>query len=483
MDTSTTSPATSGRVSPPETTSGWIFVLVVLLLLAEQSGLATALFASALQQLGAHFETAHIVWILSLTTLVGAVVTPLAGRLADVYGKKRVLVWLSIVACIGSAISVMATTWEMMLVGRALSGTTLAFLPMAYSLIRDIFPDRMRSLAISICTNGLGIITVIGPLFAGLMIDNFGVMSVFWPVLILSALGAVLTALFVPETAVRAHGKVDWLGALLLGAGLGAILAYADLGTGWGWLSAKALVLILGGLALLVLFVIRQVRTDEPLVRLDVLANPVILKVILAGATAMMVIAGIAAIFPLMLMTPPEVGVGYGLGISATQVAFHTMLGGTMLVLSGVFVGMTANRISFGTHIVFGGLLLALAAICLAFNHSSSLGYIVAYGLMGTGGGLIMAAGPNLIMAVVPADERGVSAGLFGTATAVCNSIGTQFVFAMMTSFFLVSFEGGLMSFDTNGFKQTFLLLVIFASVTVLAGFGLIRAGNRAQRA
>lgn len=474
-----TNPVTSGRVAAPKTTSGWAFVLVVLLLLAEQSGLATALFASALPQLGAHFGTTHVVWILSLTTLVGAVVTPLAGRLADVYGKKKVLVWLSIIACAGSAISVMAASWEMMLVGRALSGTTLAFLPLSYSLIRDIFPDRMRSVAISVCTNGLGLITVIGPLLAGLLIDAQGAMAVFWPVLILSALGAVLMILFVPETSVRATGSVDWRGAALLGLGLGAFLLFVDMGGKWGWLDAKSLAVIAVSVVAVALYVQRQKTADHPLVRLDLLGDAVMARIIIAGAAAMMVVAGMASIFPMMLMTPPELGVGYGLGITATQVAFHTAPGSIMLVASGIFVGMSAKKIPFGFHIFLGGLFLAAATATLAFYHANSAGYIIAYGLMGIGGGLILAGGPNLIMSVVPQEQRGISAGMFGTATAVFNSVGAQFMFGTMTTFHLRTVEGGRLGFESAGFQSTFLMLTAFTLVPVICGLGLTRLARR----
>lgn len=457
----------------PRTTGGWIRVLIILLLLTEQTGLATALFASALPQLGASFRTPHVVWVLSMTTLVGAIVTPLAGRLADLYGKKRILVALSVFATLGSIVSATAGSWDAMLAGRALSGTSMAFLPLAYALIQDIFPERMKATAISISSNGLGLITVIGPLIAGEMIDRLGVMSIFWPMVVLSLAGMILMMLFVPETTLRASGRVDWVGAILLGAGLAAVLYALDMGMSWGWASSRTIIYVVSGLALVLVWILWEKAFPAPLVDVRVLGNGVVLKIILAAAAAMTVIPGIASIYPLMLMTPSALGVGYGLGTSATDVAFHTLLGGSLLMLGGLYVGVTARRIHPGTHIATGGLFLVGASVFFAYMHSQSWHYVVAYGSMGLGG-MILAACPILIVTTVPADFRAVCAAMLGATTAVAGTVGTQLTFAIAGTQ-MVSFSGGLPVYHSSAFTAAFLVLAVIAVLAVAAGLSLRR--------
>lgn len=469
MSTSHTSPGVG-----PRSTKGWIGILVILLLLTEQTGLATALFASALPKLGGHFQTAHIVWVLSLTTLVGSIITPLAGRLADLYGKKRILVALSVIATSGSIVSATASSWEVMLFGRALSGASMAFLPLGYALIQDIFPERLRSTAIAASTNGLGLITVLGPLIAGVMIDTLGVMSIFWPMVVLSLVGMILMILFVPETMVRAKGSADWLGAILLGAGLGGILYALDMAPTWGWTSNKTLIFSGGGLLLIGAWVAWERVCSTPLVDIRVLTNPIVLKLIVAAAAAMTVIPGIASIFPLMLMTPSSLGIGYGLGISATNVAFHTLLGGSLLVLGGLWVGMTAHRIQPAIHICIGGICLVAASAFLACLHSSSWHYVIAYGLMGLGG-MILAAGPILIVTVVPAEFRGVCAALLGATTSVAGTLGTQLTFSIVGTE-MISFSDGFPVYRSTGFTMAFSLLAVIALIAVAAGISLARS-------
>ncbi|WP_395593673.1 MFS transporter [Pseudomonas sp. B26140] len=455
----------------PRSTSGWIGILVILLLLTEQTGLATALFASALPKLGGHFQTPHIVWVLSITTLVGSIVTPLAGRLADLYGKKRILVALSAIATVGSIISATASSWEAMLFGRALSGVSMAFLPLGYSLIQDIFPERLRSIAIAASTNGLGLITVVGPLIAGVMIDTLGVMSIFWPMVLLSLAGMILMILFVPETTVRAKGSADWFGAVLLGAGLGGILYALDMAPSWGWASNKTLIFSAAGLVLIGAWVAWERVCSAPLVDIRVLTNPVVLKLMLAAASAMTVIPGIASIFPLMLMTPPSLGIGYGLGVNATQVAFHTLLGGSLLVLGGLWVGATSHRIQPAVHIAIGGICLVAASVFFACLHSSSWHYVIAYGLMGLGG-MILAACPILIVTVVPAEFRGVCAALLGATTSVAGTLGTQLTFSIIGTE-MVSFSDGFPIYRSAGFTMAFSILAVIALIAIVAGVSL----------
>ncbi|MFD0032939.1 MFS transporter [Streptomyces sp. NPDC127172] len=234
----------------PRSTAYWIFVLLVLALLSEETAYAYNLVTPALPDMAAELHTTQIAWVTTLFSLVGGISAPIVGKIADNLGKKRVLLWVVGVMACGSLIVALAQSFPVVLVGRAMEGSAVAILPLAYSLMRDIFPRRLLALAISIATSGIGLTTVLGPIIAGALIDNFTYRAVFFflaafPV----ALGA-LVWMVVPESPVRMRGRLDWWGALLLGAAVGLILVGLSEGAVWGW-SSEAVLGCFGGGAIL----------------------------------------------------------------------------------------------------------------------------------------------------------------------------------------------------------------------------------------
>lgn len=124
--------------------------------------------------MAATFQTPHIAWVSTLFTLTGAISAPLVGKLADRDGKKKWLLITTGCMALGSLIVALAPTFPIVLIGRAVEGFGLAIVPIVYSLMRDIFPKRMLAVAVSLATAGIGVTTITGPIFAGLLIDNFG---------------------------------------------------------------------------------------------------------------------------------------------------------------------------------------------------------------------------------------------------------------------------------------------------------------------
>ena len=113
-------------------------------------------------------------------TLVGAVSIPLTTKLADLYGKKRMILVVTAIATVGALLVAIANSYAVVLVGRALEGTLLALVPLVYSLMRDIFPRRILAFSVTIAASGVGVVTIAGPFIAGYLVDNHGWQSVFW---------------------------------------------------------------------------------------------------------------------------------------------------------------------------------------------------------------------------------------------------------------------------------------------------------------
>lgn len=463
----------------PEPTQGlgrWVAALAVLVLLTEQSALGFALIAPALIGIATEFQTTQVIWVITIFTLVGGVSTPIIGKLGDRFGKRKVLVVTALVAFVGSVICVVAPSFAILLVGRAMMGVSTAFLPVTFALMRDVFPARIRGMSISIATNGVGVVTIAGPFLAGFLIDNISLDSVFWFVGLLSLVGALGTIALVPESTVRSRGSIDMVGAVGLAAGLLLVMyGISQLAT-WEFSDPRTVLTIGGGLVVLVGWWIFESRTADPFVDTRLLASRPVATTIGAYAFAGGAITVGASYLPTMLQTPRELGIDYGFGLSATGVARYFLLAGITTVLSGVLVGWLAKRTGFRFFLVVGPLVIGAGVLVLALLQSESWMPILGWGIVGVGA-VVYAAGPNLLMVLSPPASRGVAAGMMGAVAAAVGSAFAQIAGLVLNR--NVGAQGeGYAIYTAHGFQLVFLM----AAGLCLVGFLIALAIPRTER-
>ena len=403
----------------------WIVAVALLVLLTEQTALGFALIAPALGGFAVEYQTTQIIWMITIFTLVGGVVTPVIGKLGDRYGKKRVLVTSSMIGVAGSVVCALAPTFGVMLFGRALMGISVAFLPITVALIRDVFPANHRNLAIGISTNGVGVVTIAGPFLAGYLIDNVSLDSIFWFVAAISLVGGLGAQLVVPESPYRNDAAVDMAGVAGLMAGLLLVMyGISQLAT-WEIADIRTVLTIGGGLAVLAGWWVWESRLDEPFIDTRLLASRPILTVVGSYALAGGAITVMASYLPTMLQTPRALGVDYGFGLSATGVAQYLIVAGVLTVAGGVTVGLLAGRLGFRPFLIMGSGAIAAGALGLGNLMGEPWMPIVFYGVVGLGS-MIYAAAPGLLMVLSPVASRGVTAGMMGAVSAAVGSAFAQ---------------------------------------------------------
>ena len=183
-------------------------------------------------------------WIFTAYLLAASVATPIAGRLGDMFGKKRTL-WSSLSASAAARYSpLLATTLPVMIGARAIQGLGGAIFPLAFGIIRDEFPRERVAGGIALISGLLGLGGGLGIILAGPILAHLDYHWLFWIPLVVIALTALATMLIVPESPVRAPGTVDWAGATLLSPWLICLLVAISEAPTWGWLSARTLGLI-----------------------------------------------------------------------------------------------------------------------------------------------------------------------------------------------------------------------------------------------
>lgn len=418
-------PTPSPGATSPSAPTRWFAALAFLVLLTEQSALSYALIAPALIGLATEYETTQVIWVFTIFALFGSVLTPILGKLGDRHGKRKVLTYAAIISAIGCVIAATAPTFGILLVGRALMGASIAFLPVTFALIRDVFPENYRNVSIGLVTNGAGAVMVAGPFIAGYLIDNFGSGSVFWFVLAITSIGAAGTIALVPESPVRTRSSIDYVGAAgLASAVLLLMYGISQLQT-WSVTDYRTVLTIGGSLVILVAWWIWESKVDEPFVDTTLLCSRPIATVMAAYSLSAASISVLASYFATLLQTPRALGIDYGFGLTASELAFYMLPGGTLTVLAGIAVGLLAKRHGFRPFIIIGPLLLAAGSLGIGLLTTEPWMPIVFLAVAGLGS-VVLAAGPGSLMMLAPSSSRGVMAGMMMAIGGAIGSAASQ---------------------------------------------------------
>lgn len=457
----------------------YIVISVVLVLLVEIDGLTFTMVSPALSGIAAAFHTTHVAWVLTAVTLVSAVTVALCGKLGDVFGKKRVALGCTAVFIAGSVISAAAPSFGVLVAGRAMQGVGIVTVVVVYGLVRDLLPKRMVPVVLGFVGTGMGSSMVIGPIMGGYLIDAFGFRGVFWFQFVYLLVVGVLVMLLVPETPVRHRVRLDWWGATLLGVGaLALLLGLGNVGTA-GWLAPGTLLGVIGGIALLAVWVAYERRPAEPLIDLDLLKQRNVAATLLASFVLRFAIMGNSMLLAMFVMTPSSAG--YGFGSTALGVAKFASVTGVAALIAGPLAGVLAKRTRPEVPLVVGAAALMVGSTMLALLHGTATEVMFAQSIFGLAVGACSAALPNMIVQSVPATAQGVSGGMLTLSGSLGSSIGSQ-VLAVVLLIPAVRYVDGRVVYGESGFTTAFLVMAAAGLVAVVAALS-IGATRRLQSA
>lgn len=377
-------------------------------------------------------DQSTVAWVLTAYLLSASIFTPILGRMGDAYGKERMLVASLSMLAIGSLISALAPSIGVLIAARAITGIGGGVLPLAFGIIRDEFPDEKTSSAISIVSAlsafGLGA----GIVLAGPIVDLLGYPWLFWLPFIVTASAAIGAFLFIPESPVKAPGRVPAAPALLLSIWLTALLLALSRAPQWGWTSGRVISLLLIAMAVAVWWVWLEHRVAIPLIDMRMMRLP---GVWTTNLVALLVGVGMYASFgfiPQFLQAPADTG--YGFGASVTESGFYTVPNAIGSFVIGLVAAPIARRIGAKSLVVIGCLLGSVAMFMMAFTHSESWQIYAATSCGGVGFGLIFACLATLIVAAVPVEQTGVASGMNANIRTIGGSIGTAVMASIVTS-------------------------------------------------
>lgn len=371
-----------------------------------------------------HATPAEIAWVITGILLTGPVVTPVIGRLGDIYDKRKVLLSVLVVVGVGLLVSALSVSMPMLIAGQLLQGCGLGTVPLAVGIMQATQPEgRLRF------SNGLmiGVIyftTGVAMLASGIIIDHLDYSFLFWfPFIILAGL-IVATSFLVPSCAsVDPNGKVDLIGAALFGGALATFLISLTYAPQWGWTSTGFFGLLALAVLIFAVFVVVELKLRNPLIDVRILFSRHVLI-----ACWLMIVGGFTmnAIFvavPMQIQQP--VATGYGLGVSGTMTGVVLVIG----VVAGVFSPVASwveTRLGTRTASITGAVILALAFAVLMVSAQSFPAMMTAVLLVGFGSGFVITQAMNIIVATVPEDRVGAFSGMNFVVKALGSTSGAQ---------------------------------------------------------
>jgi MFS family permease len=365
-------------------------------------------------------------WVLTANLLAAAVLTPVLGRLGDLRGERQVILGILVVVAIGTVLALLATSLPLLLVGRILQGASYGLFPLSISVLRRELPAARLSVAMSVVSSMLGVGGIIGLVGTGLLADDGAdYRRPFWIGLVVTLLSLALAARFLPERPATGSGRVDWWGALVLGAGLVLLLLPLSQGHTWGWGSPQTVGCLIAAAVTLAGWIVLQRRTAEPLVRPAMLADRRTVVPNIAGLmTGVVLFASFLAVLQ-YVQAPPAV-TGYGFGASVLEASVVYLLPGSIAgILAAPYAGRLVSRLGPLPTLLAGAALGAGGFALLAALRGTPWVVVVAGLLTQVSVTVAYAALPTLVVQAVEEGETGVANAVNSIARSVGQALGS----------------------------------------------------------
>ncbi|WP_307787494.1 MFS transporter [Mycolicibacterium sp. S2-37] len=381
-----------------------------------------------------HASPVAVSWAVTGNLLAAAASTPLLGRFADLYNKKRVLLGVLAVVLLGSLLAATTSTLPLLIAARVLQGVSFALYPICVAILREELAEDAVGGALAILSGTLGFGGGMGLVVTGLLMNgDAGYHRVFWLTAAFTAVIMVLAAVIIPSRAGGAEGTIDWLGAAGLAAGLSGVLLAITQGNTWGWVSPATIAVGTAGVLILAGWWWWERRLAYPLVSITMLTRRAVMLTNLAT-----ILVGTGLYFGFLGMTQfvqiDRAAAGYGFSASVLYASL-------VFLLPGAFAGFVTATLSgrfidrFGARPVLltGALTGVVGFVALAVAHDLVWQVILAGILVNAYISLAYGALPALVVSEVDSRETGVATGVNAIARTVGSAIAAAIVAVLLS--------------------------------------------------
>jgi MFS family permease len=397
-------------------------------------------------------------WILAAPLVTGAVMTPIAGKLSDIYGKKKMLLIILGVFILGLLLGATATNFFSLVIARVMKGIGIAMFPIAFSIIRDKFPPQKLAIAQGIFSSTLSGGAVIGLIIGGAIVESFGWRAIFLFLMPVAIILFVIIAKFVHvkemgqqqmvsnkatefccrfthvrqdilltentnsftssssiskdnlDTKQKISKSIDIKGAITLSITVTSFLITLQFLEKVGSNNIVQIIMFsVASVVSLFLFIKIEKKASFPLIDFKLLKNKIILSAniinMIVGLTALMVIY---QSLPILIQSPPPVGFG-GDASSIANVQLPYMI---VSLIFSVASGFVVSKFGNLRPITIGTIVTSIGFFVLFMFHSTEASIAAVLVLVAVGLALMQIGSVNVVLTSTPKQFSGISLGM-----------------------------------------------------------------------
>lgn len=489
-------------------------VLAVLSCIATMVMYAETMLIPAIPDLIKEFHVSYSMssWILTAYLISGAVMTPIAGKLSDIYGKKKILLIIMVIYAVGVSTAGFATNIYFMIFARAIQGIGMSMFPIAFGIIRDQFPREKISIGQGVITSMFASGAVIGLSVGGFIIQDYGWRATFFTIIPIAIALLLIIRHFIhvnqDEQKEYDQGKhqqqqshvtskdsqknidnaksnndksanqIDIKGALLLAVAITSFLlvltfieasgssnSTTSIGNTYdnddNNTSIPIVAFLIIGIISLLLFIIIERRSKHPLVDFRLMLNKAILPanliIMIVGMSMFMVFQTI----PILVRNPEPIGFGEN-AISTGKVQLPFAI---ILLIFGPTSGFIISKLGSLKPIIAGTIITAIGFFSLLILHSTEFLVSINLAILSTGLSLTSVGAMNVIILSTPKQFSGISLGMSSLMRIVGASIGPALAGMFMQTHQSILNINGVAQY----FPSTISFNLIFLSATILS--------------
>ena len=459
-------------------------------------------------------------WILTAYLIAGAVMTPIAGKLSDIYGRKKIVLIIMIIYIIGISLGGLSSNITILIISRVIQGIGISMFPIAFGIVRDQFPPEKLAIGVGTFSAMFAAGSVVGLAIGGSIIQYFGWRSTFFSIIPIAILLWVIIKRFIYDHNTNQHyliqfspsekssaapseqkqgtnvnsnnnndlevvttstKSIDIKGAITLAIiVISFLIVFSYLGTGSsssdGVVGENSITtpiqIIIGflitGIISLILFIIIEKRTKSPLIDFKLLSNKIILPANILLLISFLAMFTVYQTIPILVTSPAPVGGLEGDALTTANIQLPFMI---VFLLFAPSSGFIISRLGNIKPTLIGSIISTIGFFSILLFHSTESMVAGTLAIIATGLSLTQVGGFNTILESTPRQFSGISLGMTVLLNLIGGAVGPTIAGIYMQTnqvFINGSFFPSLQSYNLIFLTATLLSLVSVVLVLII---------------